>query len=122
MISFMRVFFLFLICSGTLLAEPFERVVIWGHKLHTHKHSYIHNAFYRAFGNQGFEGRKGLFMAKVFGKSELLTALASEVADRVIGFIEIEVIWKVAGVRPGHFYHWEHHSHISSSGEKFAII
>ncbi len=25
------------------------KVVLWGHKLHTHTHSYIHNAFYRAF-------------------------------------------------------------------------
>ena len=26
-----------------------EKVVIWGHKLHSHTHSYIHNAFYNAF-------------------------------------------------------------------------
>ena len=27
----------------------FERVIIWGHKLHTHTHSYIHYGFYKAF-------------------------------------------------------------------------
>jgi hypothetical protein len=27
----------------------FDRVIIWGHKLHTHTHSYIHNGFYIAF-------------------------------------------------------------------------
>lgn len=33
----------------------FDQVVIWGHKLHTHTHSYIHNAFYRAFTHLGYE-------------------------------------------------------------------
>lgn len=28
----------------------FDKVVIWGHKLHTHTHSYIHSGFYTAFG------------------------------------------------------------------------
>lgn len=28
-----------------------KKVVIWGHKLHSHTHSYIHNAFYNAFKN-----------------------------------------------------------------------
>lgn len=32
----------------------FEKVVIWGHKLHSHTHSYIHNAFYRAFLHLGY--------------------------------------------------------------------
>jgi hypothetical protein len=27
----------------------FEKVIIWGHKLHTHTHSYIHYGFYKAF-------------------------------------------------------------------------
>jgi hypothetical protein len=27
----------------------FDRVIIWGHKLHSHTHSYIHNGFYIAF-------------------------------------------------------------------------
>ncbi len=28
-----------------------DKVVIWGHKLHSHTHSYIHNAFLVAFIN-----------------------------------------------------------------------
>jgi hypothetical protein len=31
-----------------------KQVVIWGHLLHSHTHSYIHNAFYIAFRNMGF--------------------------------------------------------------------
>jgi hypothetical protein len=31
------------------------KVVIWGHKLHSHTHSYIHYAFYRAFQSLGYE-------------------------------------------------------------------
>lgn len=27
----------------------FDKVIIWGHKLHTHTHSYIHYGFYKAF-------------------------------------------------------------------------
>ena len=34
---------------------PFEKVVIWGHKLHSHTHSYIHNAFFRAFEHLGHQ-------------------------------------------------------------------
>jgi hypothetical protein len=30
-----------------------RQVVIWGYKLHSHTHSYIHNAFYRAFQYNG---------------------------------------------------------------------
>jgi hypothetical protein len=33
----------------------FDKVVIWGHKLHSHTHSYIHHAFYRAFKHLGYE-------------------------------------------------------------------
>ncbi|MDX8430970.1 MAG: hypothetical protein SNF33_04105 [Candidatus Algichlamydia australiensis] len=51
----MKRFVLFFICFALLQADPFERVVIWGHKLHTHTHSYIHNAFYRAFKHLGYE-------------------------------------------------------------------
>lgn len=43
--------------SLLLLCLPitgFEKVVIWGHKLHTHTHSYIHNGFYRAFLHLGY--------------------------------------------------------------------
>lgn len=37
------------------MKKEFKRVVIWGHKLHSHTHSYIHNAFYRAFLSMGYE-------------------------------------------------------------------
>jgi len=30
------------------------KVVIWGHKLHSHTHSYVHYGFYRAFKHLGF--------------------------------------------------------------------
>lgn len=30
------------------------KVIIWGHKLHSHTHSYIHNAFCRAFLSMGY--------------------------------------------------------------------
>ena len=33
---------------------PFNKVVLWGVKLHSHTHSYIHWAFYRAFEYLGF--------------------------------------------------------------------
>lgn len=35
--------------------RPFKQVVIWGHKLHTHSHSYIHCAFERAFQHLGYK-------------------------------------------------------------------
>lgn len=31
------------------------KVIIWGHKLHTHTSSYVHNAFYRTFEHMGFK-------------------------------------------------------------------
>jgi len=34
---------------------PPRRVVVWGHKLHTHTHSYIHSSYYRAFKSLGYE-------------------------------------------------------------------
>lgn len=33
---------------------PFHQVILWGHKLHSHTHSYIHWAFKRAFEHLGF--------------------------------------------------------------------
>lgn len=33
----------------------FNKVIIYGHKLHTHTHSYIHQAFYQTFRRKGFE-------------------------------------------------------------------
>jgi len=35
-------------------SRPFKQVIIWGHKLHTHTHSYIHFAFKRAFEALGY--------------------------------------------------------------------
>ena len=32
-----------------------NQVVIWGHKLHSHTHSYIHNGFFIAFNNLGYK-------------------------------------------------------------------
>jgi hypothetical protein len=32
-----------------------KKVIIWGHVLHTHTHSYIHNAFYNAFKYLGYD-------------------------------------------------------------------
>jgi hypothetical protein len=34
--------------------NAFDKVVIWGHKLHSHTHSYIHNGFFRAFQQMGY--------------------------------------------------------------------
>lgn len=34
---------------------PFRRICIWGHPLHSHPHSYIHDGYYRAFKYLGFE-------------------------------------------------------------------
>ena len=47
----------FLLASALLwhtIAVGFEKVVIWGHKLHSHTHSYVHNGFFRAFQNLGY--------------------------------------------------------------------
>jgi len=33
---------------------PFNKVIIWGHKLHTHTHSYIHYAFHKTFSYLGY--------------------------------------------------------------------
>ena len=46
--------FLFLLLAFFEL-NAFQKVVIWGHKLHSHTHSYIHNAFYRAFQSMGYD-------------------------------------------------------------------
>ena len=32
-----------------------KKVILWGHKLHSHTHSYIHWGFYRAFKHMGYE-------------------------------------------------------------------
>jgi len=33
----------------------FKKVIIWGHKLHSHTSSYVHSAFYKAFEYLGYE-------------------------------------------------------------------
>ena len=45
----MRLFAVCLLMLFCNTLKSFDKVVIWGHKLHSHTHSYIHNAFYRAF-------------------------------------------------------------------------
>jgi len=42
-------------CSIIRAELPFKKVVIWGHKLHSHTHSYIHAAFYKAFDYLGYD-------------------------------------------------------------------
>jgi len=32
-----------------------NKVIIWGYKLHTHTHSYIHNGYYKAFKKMGYD-------------------------------------------------------------------
>jgi hypothetical protein len=32
-----------------------EKVIIWGYKLHSHTHSYVHNGYYKAFKKMGYE-------------------------------------------------------------------
>jgi hypothetical protein len=32
-----------------------KRIIIWGHKLHRHTHSYIHNSYYKAFKYLGYD-------------------------------------------------------------------
>ena len=32
-----------------------SKVIIWGHKLHSHTHSYIHNSYFKAFKFLGYE-------------------------------------------------------------------
>ncbi len=44
-----------LVLFYTANAYVFEKVVIWGHKIHSHTHSYIHHAFYRTFKHMGYD-------------------------------------------------------------------
>ncbi len=39
----------------SIKAYCFDKVIIWGHKLHSHTHSYIHNGFYTAFKYLGYQ-------------------------------------------------------------------
>lgn len=43
-----------LLCSQ-YITPTFNHVIIWGHKLHSHTHSYIHAAFYKAFKYLGYD-------------------------------------------------------------------
>lgn len=47
-----RSIFILLLYFSSLSA--FDKVVIWGHKLHSHTHSYIHDSFYNAFKHLGY--------------------------------------------------------------------
>ncbi|MDR3550952.1 MAG: hypothetical protein P4L31_06070 [Candidatus Babeliales bacterium] len=40
-----------------ILAQPlpFKKVIIWGHKLHSHTHSYIHFSFHKTFKHLGYD-------------------------------------------------------------------
>ena len=38
-----------------MLKDMNFKVIIWGHKLHSHTQSYIHNGFYKGFKHMGFE-------------------------------------------------------------------
>lgn len=38
-----------------LSLSAIDRVIIWGHKLHSHTHSYVHYGFYQAFKRMGYE-------------------------------------------------------------------
>ncbi len=47
--------FLWLVSIACTQAYQFNKVIIWGHKLHSHTHSYIHEAFYKAFEAMGYD-------------------------------------------------------------------
>lgn len=50
--------YIFIVCLLSMQASsqlPFNKVIIWGHKLHSHTHSYIHDAFYKAFKYMGYD-------------------------------------------------------------------
>ncbi len=44
-----------LTCCGSHPVRSVEKVVLWGHKLHSHTHSYIHEGFFKAFKALGFD-------------------------------------------------------------------
>ncbi len=45
----------FFLIFAPLQLFSFNKVIIWGHKLHSHTHSYIHHAFYKAFEHLGYD-------------------------------------------------------------------
>jgi len=48
-------FFSASLLSSLFAAPPTEKIIIWGHKLHSHTHSYIHERFFRAFQHLGYQ-------------------------------------------------------------------
>jgi len=46
---------IFFVVAHNQARDFFSKVIIWGHPLHSHTHSYIHAAFYRAFEYLGYE-------------------------------------------------------------------
>ncbi len=54
MTKFFPTLFLLLVFTADLCIGTFDKVVIWGHKLHSHTHSYIHGAFFAGFQHLGY--------------------------------------------------------------------
>lgn len=54
-IQFKLMIVLTVICGALDAKLKINRVVIWGDKLHSHTHSYIHQAFYKTFKYLGYE-------------------------------------------------------------------
>jgi hypothetical protein len=53
---FLRTYYLWICLVFNLVhAAQIDQVVIWGHKLHTHTHSYIHYGFFKAFQHLGYK-------------------------------------------------------------------
>lgn len=48
---------IFLFIAQKIEARPnhFKKIIIWGHKLHTHTHSYVHYGFFKAFKYLGYD-------------------------------------------------------------------
>lgn len=54
----MRLLVIFLLLFSPIINThelPFNKVIIWGHKLHSHTHSYIHQSFYKTFKYLGYK-------------------------------------------------------------------
>lgn len=47
--------FLLAIFFINIQSLSFDKVILWGHKLHSHTHSFIHWGFYRAFSHLGYK-------------------------------------------------------------------
>ncbi len=47
--------FLIPLAKADHAARNVDKIIIWGHKLHSHTHSYIHWGFFRAFEHLGFK-------------------------------------------------------------------